>query len=56
MGYKFIAPKLKLLYRVSKDGEKASKFWDICGGKGPALVLIKSKKGNKFGGYRTKPF
>ena len=57
MGYGFM-PKLKLIYRVSDhvDGEKASKFWNMCKDKGPTLTIIKSDKNKKFGGFRTKPF
>src|ERR1700761_845598 len=39
-----------LLYRGSRDGFGASDFHKKCDEKGPTLVIVKTTKGNIFGG------
>jgi hypothetical protein len=41
----------ELLYRGSRDGFGMSEFHRRCDGRSRTLVLIKTKKGNIFGGY-----
>ena len=41
--------KLKLLYRLSYNGEEFSKFHELCDNKGPTLTLFHIKDGNKVG-------
>lgn len=53
MGYK---PKMKLLYRISDDGDAKEKFWEKCENQGFTVTFIKSKKGKIFGGHRELPF
>ena len=43
--------KAELLYRFSRDGDKISKFHELCDGKGPTLTLFKVKEG--IGGIYT---
>ena len=45
--------KFKLLYKVSRDGDRISTFTEKVKGKSPTLILIKTKSGYKFGGYTT---
>ena len=45
--------KFKLLYKVSRDGDRISTFTEKVKGKSPTLILIKTKTGYKFGGYTT---
>jgi len=45
--------KLKLLFSSRINGEKAKTFHLLCDDKGPTLTIIKSKDGNKFGGYTS---
>ena len=45
--------KFKLLYKVSRDGDRISTFAEKVKGKSPTLILIKTKTGYKFGGYTT---
>ena len=42
---------IKLLYRGSKDGDEANKCHDKCDNKNNILIIIKSDRGNIFGGY-----
>jgi hypothetical protein len=42
--------KFEILYRDSRDGFKMSDFHQRCDGRSRTLVLIKTKKGNIFGG------
>ena len=46
----------KLLYRASRDGDKASIFHLKCDGKGATITIIKSDKGLRFGGYTSIPW
>jgi len=43
--------KAELLYRLTKDGESFEIFHKLCDGQKPNLILVKSKKGFKFGGF-----
>ena len=45
--------KFKLLYKVSRDGDRISTFTEKVKGKSPTLVIVKSKSGFKFGGYTS---
>ena len=40
-----------LLYRMTKDGDSFKIFHKVCDNIKPNLILIKSKKGKKFGGF-----
>ena len=42
---------IKLLYRGSKDGDEANKCHKLCDNKNNILIIIKSDRGNIFGGY-----
>ena len=41
----------KLLYRISRDGDKISTFTEKVSGKFPSLIIIQTKAGFKFGAY-----
>lgn len=41
----------ELLYKASRDGDKASIFHEKCNGKGATLTLIKNSNGFQFGGF-----
>ena len=43
--------KCELLYRMSRDGDKISKFHELCDNKGPTLTLFETIDGNKGGIY-----
>ena len=43
--------KGELLYRMSRDGDKISKFHELCDNKGPTLTLFETIDGNKGGIY-----
>ena len=43
-----------LVYRASEDGDKAMDFHEKCDKIGPNIVLIKTQKGNIFGGFTFK--
>lgn len=45
--------KVKLLYKASKDGDKADNFYAKCENKGPTLTLILTTNQRKFGGYTS---
>ena len=51
----WINPNVKingeLLYRMSRDGDKISKFHELCDNKGPSLTLFETTDGNKGGIY-----
>ena len=47
---KFIK-KVKLLYRASRDGDKANDFHSKCDGKKNTVTFVKTIKGKKFGGF-----
>jgi len=39
------------IYVASTDGDRAQDFHEKCDGKGPTVVIIKTRTGNIFGGY-----
>ena len=41
----------KLLYRATRDGDKASTFHKYCDGICPLIILVKTKKEIRFGGF-----
>ena len=47
---------LKLLYRATRDGDKASTFHKNCDGICPLLVLVKTRKEIRFGGFTETYF
>ena len=48
--------RLKLFYRMTKDGKDPQKFYDKCGGIVNNLILIKTDKGFRFGGISFSPW
>ena len=46
--------KITLLLNSNIDGDSTSTFMDKCNGKCPTLAIIKTTKGNIFGGYTTQ--
>jgi len=42
-----------LLYNVPRDDFTAKKFHELCDDQGATLVIVKSQKGNIFGGYNA---
>ncbi len=44
---------IKLLYKVSRDGDRTSTFIEKVAGISPTLVIIQSKSGYTFGGYTS---
>ena len=44
----------ELLYKGTRDGDKASTFHSLCDNKGPTLVIIVTENGSICGGYTTK--
>ena len=45
--------RFKLLYKVSRDGDRISTFTEKVKGKYPTLIIIQSKSGFRFGGYTS---
>ena len=43
--------QFKLIYQMTKDGNKSEKFHEKCDNKGPTLILIETTKNKIFGGY-----
>ena len=48
--------RFQLLYSGKRDGWNASDFHRVCDGRGPTLVLFKSSKGFRFGGFTVVPW
>ena len=48
--------KVKLLYRASEHNYLASKFHQLCDGKGETVTIIKSNFKNIFGGFTKIPW
>ena len=48
--------QIKLLFDSKKDGDLMSTFYNKCGGKFPTVVLVKNKKGHRYGGYSSIPW
>ena len=46
-----LTSKFCLLYRGSENNFDANKFHELCDGKGPTLILVRSEKQKLFGGY-----
>ena len=46
--------KFQLLYRGSKDGFTSKNFHSLCDNKAPTLMIMKSDKGQVFGGYTSE--
>lgn len=53
-GIETLPKKLCLLYRASEHNFSASKFHQLCDGKGPTLTIIRSTSKTLFGGYASK--
>ena len=47
---------LKLLYKATLHGDKASDFWSKCDNEDNVFVFVKSTSGHRFGGYRQVTF
>ena len=47
---------MKLLYKATIHGDKASDFWSKCENEGNVFVFVKSTSGHRFGGYRQVTF
>ena len=48
--------KLELLYRASRDGDNGKRFHELCDKKRGLLILIKTDKYIKFGGFTDAEF
>ena len=46
--------KYELLYKATVDGDSIDDFIKKCENKGPNILIVKSKKGQIFGGYTEK--
>jgi len=46
--------KWSLYYRASRDGFSAQQFHTLCDSKGATFTILKTKKGNIFGGYTAQ--
>ena len=47
---------MKLLYKATIHGDKASDFKSKCENEGNVFVFVKSTSGHRFGGYRQVTF
>ena len=47
---------MKLIYKATIHGDKASDFWSKCENEGNVFVFVKSTSGHRFGGYRQVTF
>ena len=48
--------KFQLIYKASEDGFEANNFHDLCDNQGPTLCILRSKDGDKFGGFTNIPW
>ena len=48
--------RFELLYSGKRDGWNISDFHRVCKGQAPTMVLFKSSKGSRFGGYSALPW
>lgn len=48
--------KYRLIYKASKDGDSANKFHNKCDKHSNLIILIKTKKGLRFGGFTSAKF
>ena len=44
----------ELLYRATRDGDSASKFHELCDGKGPTIIFVKNEDDFRYGGFTSK--
>ena len=56
---KWITPKrknfgIKLLFRMSRDGNQSSEYHKLCDNKDNLLTIIETDNGRKFGGFASK--
>jgi hypothetical protein len=51
-----VSVRLELLYRGSREGLQSTAFHAKCDGRAPTLSVVRSKKGNIFGGYASVPW
>jgi hypothetical protein len=49
-----VSIKLELLYKVSRDGDRTSIFFQKVSGKTPTLLIVKTTGGYKFGGFTSR--
>ena len=47
---------LELLYRATRDGDNGKRFHELCDNKSGVLIIIKTDKNLKFGGYTDAQF
>ena len=48
--------KYRLIYKASKDGDSANQFHNRCDKYSNLIILIKTNKGKRFGGYTSNKF
>ena len=48
--------KYRLIYKASRDGDSAIKFHNICDKYSNLIILIKTNKGIRFGGFTSNKF
>ena len=48
--------KFRLLFMATKNGDSASKFHAMCDSFTNLIILVKTKQGNRFGGYTSTKF
>jgi len=48
--------RFQLLYSGKRQGWQIDDFHRVCDGHGPTMVLFKSSKGFRFGGYTALPW
>ena len=48
---KQIIPTLKLLFKMSKDGDTTQSFHKYCDNKGPTVTIIETEDNYQFGGF-----
>ena len=48
--------KYRLIYRATRDGDSANTFHSICDNYKNLIILIKTKKGVRFGGFTSNNF
>ena len=48
--------KYRLIYKATRDGDSANKFHSLCDSFNNLIVLIKTKKGLRFGGFTSNKF
>jgi hypothetical protein len=44
------------VYRASRDGWQAADFHRACDGRGPTVTLVRTTRGNLFGGHLNRPW